>query len=186
MCPPRPPVRAGSHARDRGRGRACCPSAWARRSTPPRLPPSPPVVRGRSWRPSRPRGRRGSGLLRCARPLGSPRGRSPARSMACGSGGRSAQCTTALWRRGRRARRSPDAQRAPFPRPRVKDHRARMLQVQGIARRQGQACPRSCGCQSPIEHWHGMAGALRLPSHEAPAGGNFLVYGEYPPGKAPW
>ncbi len=76
-----------------------------------RLLPRHPVVRDRSWRPSRPRGRRGSGLPRCARPPASPRGRSPVRCMAWCSGGRSAQCTTALWRRGRRARRGTEAQR---------------------------------------------------------------------------
>jgi hypothetical protein len=79
---------------------------------PPRRPPSPPVGRGRSWRLSRPRGHRGSGLRRCARPPASPRGRSPVRSMAWDSGGRSAKCTIAMWQRARSARRSPDAYRA--------------------------------------------------------------------------
>src|SRR5882762_7783710 len=41
---------------------------WLQERQAHRLPPRPPVVRGRSWRPSRPRGRRGSGLPRGARP----------------------------------------------------------------------------------------------------------------------
>ncbi len=38
-------------------------------------------------------------------------------------------------------------EKAYLPRPWVKDHRARMLHVRGIARRQCQACHRSRGCQ---------------------------------------
>jgi hypothetical protein len=84
---------------------------WLQERQAHRLPPRPPVVRGRSWRPSRPRGRRGSGLPRGARPPASLRGRSPVRCMAWCSGGRSAQCTTAMGRRGRSAWRGPEAQR---------------------------------------------------------------------------
>jgi hypothetical protein len=87
-----------------------------------------------------------------------------------------------MWRRGRSARRSTEAQRAPLPRPRVQDHRARMLHMRGLARRQWQACHRSRGCHSPIEYRKGRAGALRLPSQDAPAGGHLLVYRESPPG----
>ena len=75
----------------------------------PRRPPSSPVGRGRSWRPSQPRGHRGSGRPRCARPPASPRGRSPVRSIAWCSGGRSAKCATAMWRQGRSAWRGPEA-----------------------------------------------------------------------------
>ena len=59
------------------------------------------------------------------------------------------------------------------------------LHVHGMARCQCQACHRSRGGHEPIEYRNGMACSLRLPSHDAPAGGNLLVYGEYPPGKAP-
>ena len=90
------PAGAGRRASARGRGRACGPRAGVRGQGAHRLPPSPPGGRGRSWRPSRPRGRRGSGLPRCARLPASPRGQSPVRCMVSCSGGRSAQCTTAL------------------------------------------------------------------------------------------
>src|SRR5206468_2826587 len=44
-------------------------------------------------------------------PPAAPRGRSPVRCMAWCSGGRSAKCTTAMWRRGRSARRCTEAPR---------------------------------------------------------------------------
>jgi len=68
---PAPPPRAPAAALELEAEPRLRPRAGARGPTTP-PPPSPPVVRGRSWRPSRPRGRRGSGLLRCARPPVSP------------------------------------------------------------------------------------------------------------------
>ena len=103
-----PSVRRPPRQRSRPRPRLQPPS---RGQESHRLPPNYPVVRNRSWQPSRPRGRRGSGLPRCARPPASPRGRSPVRCMAWCSGGRSAKCTTAMWRWGRSARRGTEAQR---------------------------------------------------------------------------
>ena len=108
--PAQPRVRRPPRQRSRPRPRLLLQSLgpW---SPPPCLPRGRPGVRGRSWRPSRPRGRRGSGRPRCARPPASPRGRSPVRCMAWCSGGRSAQCTTSLWQRGRSVRRGPEAPR---------------------------------------------------------------------------
>ena len=135
VAPPRPP-RGRRPPRQRSRPRPSLrPPRWGQGSH--RLPPRPPVVRDRSWRPSRPRGRMGFGLPRCARPPAFPRGRSPVRSMACCSGGRSAQGTTALWRRGRRARRGSEVPRRVGAGARASDRlgSARIPRRQGLSPR---------------------------------------------------